>query len=341
MSIRVLILGGLLLTLLAGCRLVIQVPAGGKVVSASGTNDCAAGKTCRIEIVDVFFKDTFTARPAAGYTFKHWRKKERAFCANTATPCRLDSEPMGLNDLLLALLESDEVFYLQPVFVASGGGGGGAVGKQNSSLCFNSSILSPGNMYTLRYRSTDKADGSRTEARIVQTIVGQRSFKGKPATLARADITVIGQDVVSRSDSYFVPEVAKKRSTNLGGKAETFFNGVLSATVETEFDPGQLTRYDLAAGQSYTQTNNLKTRTSAGGASFNDTQKLKVTTTYIGIVNITVPAGSYRACEYEEITTATVQGFPFRSVPQILVWRGHWNSAQGGERFHYHRIGNG
>lgn len=314
MGIRILILIGLVLVLSGGCKLVVQVPKGGSVISQSGAHNCAEGKTCRIEIVDLFFEDTFTAKPAAGYAFKHWKKKERGFCANNTAPCQLSSAPLGINDLLLALLESDEVFYLQPVFVSTaGGGGGGAAGKQNSSVCFNRSILTPGNTFTVRYKSTDKTSGATTDSTITQTNVGQRSFKGTPATLARSTISIKSENAVTRADNYFVAEIAKKRSINLGGTAQTFINGVLSATAETVFDPGQLTRYDLAAGQSFTQTNKVRTKTSAGGFNFNDTQTLKVTTTYVGTVTVTVPAGSYRACEYTETTTAMIQGFPFNS----------------------------
>ena len=56
---RITLLTGLLL--LSACKIIIPVPEGGQVVSASGARDCAAGETCEIDVVDTFFAVTLVA----------------------------------------------------------------------------------------------------------------------------------------------------------------------------------------------------------------------------------------------------------------------------------------
>ena len=76
--------------LLASCKIVIQVPAGGKVITQSGAyNPCTAGKTCVIDVSDLFFDEAFIAKPASGYEFKHWKKKDRSFCGGKKGKCKL------------------------------------------------------------------------------------------------------------------------------------------------------------------------------------------------------------------------------------------------------------
>jgi len=59
----------LLLALLlstTGCKLRIDVPEGGRVVSESGVFSCEPGQTCDIDINDFFFDETFKAVPDDG-----------------------------------------------------------------------------------------------------------------------------------------------------------------------------------------------------------------------------------------------------------------------------------
>ena len=138
-------------------------------------------------------------------------------------------------------------------------------------------------------------------------------FKGKQGILARADIKVSEGDetVVSRSDFYFTVDVGAKRSTNLGGKTETTVDGVPANSQEIEFVPGLLTRYDLAAGESYSQTYTSNSTVSFGGVPITDSQSNDMTVKYIGVVTVSVPAGSFQACKFEEEVTGTASGTPF------------------------------
>jgi hypothetical protein len=102
------------------CKVRIVVPEGGSVSSDSGAFSCSSGKSCNISVVDLFFDETFRAVPASGYEFSKWKKRDRGFCGNKSEPCRLYTSGFAEYDNLIAFLESDAVFYLQPVFNKAG-----------------------------------------------------------------------------------------------------------------------------------------------------------------------------------------------------------------------------
>ncbi|MCB1697968.1 MAG: hypothetical protein H6987_08745 [Pseudomonadales bacterium] len=105
------------LLVLPGCKLEIRVPEGGKVVSSDGAYVCESGQTCLIDVVDLFFDETFIAQPAPGYYFSRWNKRERYLCGGETTPCRLFTADFEGNPALQSLLESDETFVIEPRFV--------------------------------------------------------------------------------------------------------------------------------------------------------------------------------------------------------------------------------
>ncbi|GAB3286317.1 DUF7477 domain-containing protein [Parahaliea aestuarii] len=106
----------LLLALLAGCKVEVLVPPGGKVITASGAYDCAAGQTCTLNIYDTYFDENFIAVPDSGYEFTGWKKGNGYFCGGNRTSCPLTTRGFPGNNNLMAVLESDTVFRLQPVF---------------------------------------------------------------------------------------------------------------------------------------------------------------------------------------------------------------------------------
>jgi len=106
----------ILCALVSGCKIEIAVPEGGSVVSSSGAYNCSANRTCTISVVDIYFDETFSTRPASDYQFTNWKKRNRSFCGGKSTPCRLFTAGFLGNETLMGFLESNEVFYLQPVF---------------------------------------------------------------------------------------------------------------------------------------------------------------------------------------------------------------------------------
>ena len=120
-KLRILPLSSVLVAIvflaLPGCKLTIKPPDGGRVVSSDGAYICEAGQTCVIDVVDLFFDETFIAEPAPGYYFSHWTNLDGFLCGGVTTPCRLSTAGFEDNPALQPMLESDETFYLQAVFV--------------------------------------------------------------------------------------------------------------------------------------------------------------------------------------------------------------------------------
>jgi N-acetylneuraminic acid mutarotase len=115
MRLEQVFLGLVTAVILSGCKIEITVPQNGRVESQSGTYVCESGETCIIDVVDAFFDETFQAKPAEGYTFTAWRKKDRALCGGRSSPCPLRTTGFPGTGLM-QLLESDKSFYLEPVF---------------------------------------------------------------------------------------------------------------------------------------------------------------------------------------------------------------------------------
>jgi hypothetical protein len=116
---RILLL--LSIATLAACKVEIEVPTSGNVTTQSNNINCAAGQTCSVDVVDIFFNETFVAEPAPDFVFTGWKRKTRAFCAGSLAPCTLDSSIAAGNAPLTALLNNpNEVFYLEPSFQSTG-----------------------------------------------------------------------------------------------------------------------------------------------------------------------------------------------------------------------------
>lgn len=116
---RILIL--LTIVTLAACKVEIEVPTSGSVTTNSNNINCAAGQTCSVDVVDIFFDETFVAQPATDFVFTGWKRKARSLCSGALTPCFIDSSYAAGNAPLTALLNNpNEIFYLKPSFQSTG-----------------------------------------------------------------------------------------------------------------------------------------------------------------------------------------------------------------------------
>lgn len=107
--------------LLGGCRVAIQVPPGGQVISDNGVV-CNAGQVCTLDIRDTNFLDTFRAVAATGYSFTGWRSASGYICGGSSKPCTLNTAGFAGNTTLEAILAGSSVFYLAPEFAAEDAG---------------------------------------------------------------------------------------------------------------------------------------------------------------------------------------------------------------------------
>lgn len=113
----------LLLTIaaLSACKIEIETPTSGSVTTNSNNITCAAGQTCSVDVVDIFFNETFVAQPAADFVFTGWKTKARGLCVGSLAPCPIDASQAEDNATLTAFLNNpSEVFYLEPGFQSTG-----------------------------------------------------------------------------------------------------------------------------------------------------------------------------------------------------------------------------
>jgi antitoxin component YwqK of YwqJK toxin-antitoxin module len=99
-----------------GCRIELIAPEGGYVTTQSGNHTCQSGANCVIEVGHTSFDETFTAVPNPGYFFYSWSTADRAFCPRSVEDCQLSTTAFRGNEKLMAVLESDEFFLLEPIF---------------------------------------------------------------------------------------------------------------------------------------------------------------------------------------------------------------------------------
>jgi hypothetical protein len=101
---------------LSACRIQVEVPQGGSVITESGDYRCSAGSTCTVEVADLLFDETFLVETEEGYSFAGWAVRSRGLCGGSTAPCALRTAGFATYPALVALLDSDEIFYLEPVF---------------------------------------------------------------------------------------------------------------------------------------------------------------------------------------------------------------------------------
>lgn len=309
----------------AGCKLKVSVPPGGRVVSQSGAYTCTQAKPCTIDVVDAFFDETFVAKPDEGYSFKQWKKKAMSFCGGKSTSCALSTSFMSGNAALLAFLNNDDVYVIEPEWSQDGGGGG--VSKKNADGCYNPDLAAVGNVTVSQFKSVPKDGGEVIRSRLETNVTGAAKFNGRQATRAVNELTLPDDpSVVTQSNSYFLADNGKKRTKNLGTESETFRNGKSIGTTVVEFDPELLTRFDLAAGASYVQEYKSRITNSFGGSTMKSTITQTVTTTYVGVEKITVPAGTFNACKFREESKQKQFGLTIKSVRRL--WYGVGNGLQ-------------
>lgn len=112
---RTLIVGFSLLAL-AGCKIAVTVPEGGRVITTSGAMECNAGRTCEIDVADTHFKETFRAVANSGWEFAGW--KEDLLCGGTKTDCTISTQNWDYSNPGVRALLSDQtlVYRLNPEF---------------------------------------------------------------------------------------------------------------------------------------------------------------------------------------------------------------------------------
>jgi len=128
----------LLASVLSACKVQVDVPQGGHVVSVNGGFECSSGQSCEIEVKSTDFEAAYVAIPDEGHRFSGWRKKDRGIFGGSENPeVRISTAQFEGNEVLMSFLSSDEIFYLEPSFERLGPSGIRPGGEPGGSVFLN------------------------------------------------------------------------------------------------------------------------------------------------------------------------------------------------------------
>ena len=152
------------------------------------------------------------------------------------------------------------------------------------------------------------------------TVGGAATFEGNNATRYTSKTngtnTVGGiTDVIDTLGDYYVAQAPGISTTVFGAVVtanQVVFGFSVAVTLKSVYTPPFVDRrYSLSVGQSITQTQTQVATTTTGGilgtppTVTSTTQTASTTSKFVAIENITVPAGTYRACRFEESASGT------------------------------------
>ena len=104
----------LCLLALGGCRIIVEVPVGGQVLSDQGMV-CSAGQMCETDPATTSYAEAFEAVAGPGYVFAGWEAGPA--CGGSANPiCTLTTSWFAGNAALEALLDDDIIIHVRPIF---------------------------------------------------------------------------------------------------------------------------------------------------------------------------------------------------------------------------------
>ena len=146
--------------LLSACKISVEVPEGGYILSDSGNFDCinpegglpaaaplngrdrhlhrpgdvdaqhSSNYHCEIDVTDANFDETLTAVAYEGFEFSHWRSAEGSlYGGSSANPVRLWTVGFDAFDVLMSIVNSDATYYLEPIFFRVNTQGNDQIGR--------------------------------------------------------------------------------------------------------------------------------------------------------------------------------------------------------------------
>ncbi len=177
-------------------------------------------------------------------------------------------------------------------------------GADTAKACFNPVLWTTGTQYTATERELENGE-VLAEYTSNYTVQGQGEYQGRPATVVYLEDP---GGIPDANEYYQVdfsrPSVNSIADENLQGTNDSYTS-----------DPGDLLRFDLSPGGSYTETTTFTSP--EDGASTGP-----YTVTYIGRETITVPAGTFETCHFE-LTAAEGQ-----STYRLNEWYGVGNGLE-------------
>lgn len=192
---------------------------------------------------------------------------------------------------------------------SSGGAvsGSGGTASGNPSDCFNITLYSTGTTVDLVQKTVSSAGQLTTTSE--NTVKGMATFNGQSVLDIYSDVTATGSaPSKSTQNGYFTVDSANMIEHYHGSVINVTEPAVAAGKQTLTLTPPMEDRFELSANQSYTQSYKIKTDGSAAGFPYSMTSDHERTKRFVGIETVTVPAGTFNACRYEESTTTTAAG---------------------------------
>ena len=103
-------------TILVGCKVVLLPGQGGRIERSNGTW-CEEADICELRIDTADFHEQFAAVPEPGWQFAYWKKRVGGLCGGSdESTCSIDTTGFAAFPALMAILDSDARFFMEPVF---------------------------------------------------------------------------------------------------------------------------------------------------------------------------------------------------------------------------------
>lgn len=299
----------LILFALSGCKVAITAPENGRVTTASTIHNCNNGEVCVVEVNDFLFNEEFIAVPDEGYEFRWWQTGHGQLCGGASTSCRIVSAALENSESGRAIIASDAEFGLSPVFSLPHGST--PLSNESAASCFNAEMYTPGYSQYLTYVFPAHNDIKST--RYHRTVGEPVEYGGESYTRVVTTLRVMGiaqeisqETLLGVDDSVPLVSFRKATVTKLPDyDGELWYDFEVGAQmvhpqslqVET-YEQTAATRFDLAVDDSYSESGvwNVGYEGLVASPVFPNTYDRQ--TSYEGVQEITVPAGTFKACRF-------------------------------------------
>lgn len=141
------------------------------------------------------------------------------------------------------------------------------------------------------------------------TVKGTATFNGQAVIEIVSDVVATGiSPSKSTQSNYFTIDTANMIEAYQGSVINVIEPAVTAGKQTLTLTPALQDRFELTLNQAYTQAYKIRTDGSVAGFPYSQTSDHEYTKRFVGIENVTVPAGTFKACRYAESTKTTVAG---------------------------------
>lgn len=202
------------------------------------------------------------------------------------------------------------------------GGTTGGNGTGNATQCFDPLFGVVGTRIVGRFRTTD-GDSGLVITTDYEQLIGSGMLGGIPVMTATGPVVTSGASVsASTVTQYYQLDNVARTSTSFGVDTDT--TAPIAIQTRIRFIPDETGFFDLNVGESYTETNTVETTivtpapAPIGPVTTVTSTAKTLVRTFLGLESVTVPAGTFTACKFEDVQTSTTMGLT--STLTTTIW---------------------